>query len=1162
LRTQLCRIVASVLVAALFLGFGGSGPAPAQVKKSLQSRLKQALQKGSSVWTLEETLAQLRLYPNDPYLQYVAMMLADRRGNQEQVAQQIDQLISRDARMQGMERARDVDLFSIFTGALAVQESLQLSAMRGDVSRPPLPRRAAERIPPMPRTKGVEASRADEPPPNIPVKVASVLGPKIQSHPWEQMLGGRKPRISPLAYCVPEDFYFIDFHSLTRLLEVMEISDLWGTHLFNQTAQESRTQRIGDRLREQLAIETNSLLRPLYDLVLERVGVTGSDLFVREGSDVTLLFRFKQPEVFKARMDGFLSNAQKKYKDAQRSTGSCLGVDYVHVATHDRTVHVFSAYPEAGLHVRSNSLVALERVLEAIRGTKADEYGTHRVRRLGDTAEFAYIRTLMPEGASEETGFVYLSDPFIRRLMGPKLKLTEQRRMLCYAYLRMIGHAAMLYRSEQGRNAQSIEELIQARCLPKHVSWGELAACPDGGKHSLSADGLSGVCSHHGHAHFLRPCCEIPVREVTRTEADEYNRFLEEYNQYWRTFFDPIALRLQITPQRYRLKTIILPLIDNSIYTGLAAVLGGRPEPLDALPVPKRNIFSVAVRVNKGDAEQKTPGAVEQAKCANNLKNIGVALHNYHDVFGKFPAIANFSKEGKPLLSWRVQILPYLDQDKLYRQFHLDEPWDSEHNKKLIAQIPSVYRCPSANPRETGKTTYLAPVLEDKPGVGSMWTPSQRQLRISDVLDGTSNTIFVVDADDGHAVPWTKPEDLAYDPKQPLAGLIGHHANSLQALFVDGSVHRLRQSIAPEALRALFTPAGGEIVDWSAEEITTVQFQPQEWLRGLRYFMGYGGQEVEKLGVEEFLLRGLGSQVSLHVCDSEPLFDFNLPAALGQAIGTFQGRGPGLGMNELPFVFLAASIQAPVYIAAPIADAKIVDKFLRRLDNLLVNVARQQENFGGFLSLQHDFYQIPLGDETTCRSFVIQFGPMKWRVFWARIGNGLYIASKKFILDDIQLLSKATPSKPAEFGPAAHAFLRIRAENWDRVLNEFHLGWAENGRIACLNNIGPLSSVARSLHGKAAAAGARSLEWEDIARLAGKMFDVHFFCPDGGRYELASDGKSVICSVHGSAQSPRQRPDWSEKGPQGKAMASFGGMTATLTFLEDGLHAVVTIDRK
>ena len=165
-------------------------------------------------------------------------------------------------------------------------------------------------------------------------------------------------------------------------------------------------------MKAQLAIETDPLSRPFYDMVVNEVALTGSDLYFREGTDVTLLFAVKQPEVFKLRMDGFLEAAAKSRPDAVRSTGKILGVDYVAVSTPDRAISAWSAYPRPNLHVRSNSKAALARVLAAIDGRQG-------VARLGDAAEFKYIRTLMPRGDEREDGFVYLSDPFIRRIVGP-----------------------------------------------------------------------------------------------------------------------------------------------------------------------------------------------------------------------------------------------------------------------------------------------------------------------------------------------------------------------------------------------------------------------------------------------------------------------------------------------------------------------------------------------------------------------------------------------------------------------------------------------------------------------------------------------------------------------------------------------------------------------
>jgi hypothetical protein len=176
---------------------------------------------------------------------------------------------------------------------------------------------------------------------------------------------------------------------------------------------------------------------------------------------------------------------------------------------------------------------------------------------------------------------------------------------------------------------------------------------------------------------------------VLGDEADEYKAFLDEYNQYWRTFFDPIALRIQVAPQRYRLETIVLPLIDNTIYTTLARALGGKPEPLDALPVPERNIFSLALRLNKRELlseldmenllaeakdekprDDKQKATADTQQVANRLRELGLAMHQYHDTHKKLPTAVSFDKQGKRTgLSWRVHILPFLEQQELYRQF-------------------------------------------------------------------------------------------------------------------------------------------------------------------------------------------------------------------------------------------------------------------------------------------------------------------------------------------------------------------------------------------------------------------------------------------------------------------------------------------------------------
>jgi hypothetical protein len=196
-------------------------------------------------------------------------------------------------------------------------------------------------------------------------------------------------------------------------------------------------------------------------------------------------------------------------------------------------------------------------------------------------------------------------------------------------------------------------------------------------------------------------------------------------------------------------------------------------------------------------------GGPERLRSSNNLKQVMLALHNYHDGTGHLPGNVTDAK-GKALLSWRVQILPYIDQEALYLQFKLDEPWDSAHNKKLIAQMPKVYRSPKQGEKLTDKTTYLRPTGKDL-----LFEPGQR-IRLQDIPDGTSNTIAVVETDDELAVIWTKPDDLKFDPKNPTQGLLAHYTDGFLAALGDGSVRFMKKD-TPDLL-GWFTRNGGEVL--------------------------------------------------------------------------------------------------------------------------------------------------------------------------------------------------------------------------------------------------------------------------------------------------------------------------------------------------------------
>lgn len=199
--------------------------------------------------------------------------------------------------------------------------------------------------------------------------------------------------------------------------------------------------------------------------------------------------------------------------------------------------------------------------------------------------------------------------------------------------------------------------------------------------------------------------------------------------------------------------------------------------------------------------------AARRSQSINNLKQIALALHNYHDTFKTFPAASYPDEKGKPRLSWRVAILPFVEGNQLYREFRFGEPWDSEHNKRLIERMPDVYRSPSSRAAE-GKTNYLT-----VRGPRTVFPGPGKQVGIRDILDGTSNTIMVVEASDPRAVIWTKPDDFEPDPNDPIRGLVGLQADGFLACLADGSVHYFRAKMEPDTLRALFDRADGQAIN-------------------------------------------------------------------------------------------------------------------------------------------------------------------------------------------------------------------------------------------------------------------------------------------------------------------------------------------------------------
>jgi hypothetical protein len=238
----------------------------------------------------------------------------------------------------------------------------------------------------------------------------------------------------------------------------------------------------------------------------------------------------------------------------------------------------------------------------------------------------------------------------------------------------------------------------------------------------------------------------------------------------------------------YKVGRLILKL---SVVLGLSALL----------------IFSVGPPINK--LREKA----NRIHSGNNLKKIWEGIHGYHERYGHFPPAAVFNKDGEPLYSWRLSILPFLGEQALFDEFKLDEAWDSPNNKPLLAKMPLAYVHPTQGRRKEPFGTHYQVFV----GGGTLFESSpQSQSRTLQELEkaGRSNdTVLVIEAAD--PVPWTKPQDLTFVADGPLPRLGGLHADGTYIfLMTDGSVHGTWPGYPEEMIREHIHCKPREWADW------------------------------------------------------------------------------------------------------------------------------------------------------------------------------------------------------------------------------------------------------------------------------------------------------------------------------------------------------------
>jgi RNA polymerase sigma factor (sigma-70 family) len=321
-----------------------------------------------------------------------------------------------------------------------------------------------------------------------------------------------------------------------------------------------------------------------------------------------------------------------------------------------------------------------------------------------------------------------------------------------------------------------------------------------------------------------------------------------------------------------------------AIATGWAWTVTASPQPQDppatALAAQSPAAAQQPVKPKQPAPKERIATRKDQIENINALKQIMLAMHNYHEATNELPHDIT-DKDGKPLLSWRVAILPYIEQQGLYMMFKRDEPWDSEHNKKLIAKMPDLYRLGFQGKEET--KTFIQVFA----GPGTPFEPGQK-IRLADITDGTSNTLGPVAA--GSSVEWTKPADIAYDPKKPLPKLEVPFKNLFSAAFLDGHVLSFKPDMDAKVLKMLIERGDGEIVPDLGEYEVKVPLAKDEIdsIRGI-------------LKEDQRLLAAIGDQLKEHEKQLEEL-------AKKSNLNELQVAGDAFGFRKWPDPHVLAEI--------------------------------------------------------------------------------------------------------------------------------------------------------------------------------------------------------------------------------------------------------------
>jgi hypothetical protein len=382
----------------------------------------------------------------------------------------------------------------------------------------------------------------DDPKNNPRVKIDTVKGISIRAYDWGPHIRGVRPTFDSLAALIPADQHAVFFPDAAAAVSVLEEIDRTGLGVFNLTATRSVDDRITDRYMKQLAIPAAQLGKLLPTDLVGGVAVTGSDLYYDTGTDVAVLLATNRPAAVKQLLFAVWQSISAANLDAVDAEEKIGDIKCRVLRTPDRRVCAYVC-EVPGAVLLTNSPAQIRRIAMPPANAPA----------LESLPEYTFFRDRYRRGEADETAFAILSDDAIRRWCGPRWRIAHQRRIRTGALLAD----------------------AQAKFLTDLVAANKLRTLDEPGLGPIDIGPRAVRSAVHGTRLFQTPIAEVEIDEVTAAEADAYNRWRDSYQQNWSQFFDPIAVRLTVKPDRLAADLSVLPLIAATQYREMMAMSTG-----------------------------------------------------------------------------------------------------------------------------------------------------------------------------------------------------------------------------------------------------------------------------------------------------------------------------------------------------------------------------------------------------------------------------------------------------------------------------------------------------------------------------------------------------------------------------------------------------------